>query len=319
MQIKIFLLMIVLFTSCATARREVRMQVQGASYCVSSKIHFQAPLPTDAEVLSIMNDPDLNLRFSPKSIRLAIAYGISTELKEFVKLEKKHNALKGSKKNPDHIELETKIYRRIQMMNKDVSATASEFRCYVDRFTEIVNQMKAMEDDIVESNTLYAILTGAVFTLIQGGAVYNNPLTEAATIIGGLAVTYFSYKAYRPTLTIEFKPKSTNLKELWYKAETSKNYSSALWFIMNKDLIKDEPPIRDLVVKRWLENGFLGKEGDKEDRDFHINLFFGEGGVSTLEHISNRKEMNNELKGLIQLLEQDVNGFEIELALGAKM
>lgn len=317
MYFRFILVFVFLFVSCASARREVRMEVHGASYCVSSQIHFQSPLPSDSEVEKIMNDPELNARFSPKSIRLAIAYGISGDLKEYVKLEQKNKLSKSARPSPEFTTLESKIYRRIQLMSMDVVATASEFRCYVDRFTEIVNQMKSTEDDIVEANTLYAILSGAIFTLIQGGTVYNDPATVVATITGGVLVTYFSYRAYRPNITIEFKPKSTNLKELWYKAEVSKNYSTAMWFIMTKDIIKGEPPMRDLVVKRWIENGFLGSE-DKEDRDRHINLFFGEGGVSTLQNISNRKEMNNELKGLIQLIEQDVNGFQIELVSGAK-
>lgn len=315
MQWKVFLIGILIFASCSNARREVRMEVHGASYCVSSKIHFQSPLPSSGEVEKIMNDPELNERFSPKSIRLAIAYGISSELKEFVKLEQKN---KGNKKpSNEFMNLESRIYRRVQLMSMDVVATASEFRCYVDRFSEIVNQMKTLEDDIVESNTLYAILTGAIFTFIQGGTVYNDPATVLATITGGVLITYFSYRAYRPNITIEFKPKSTNLKDLWNKVEVSKNFSSGMWFIMTKDIIKGEPPIRDLVVNRWIQNGFLGSE-EKKDRDYHINLFFGEGGISTLQHISNRKEMNNELKSLIQLIEQDVNGFQIELISGNK-
>lgn len=289
------------------------MVVHGASYCLSSKIHFEGTVPDQKTAQGFMNDPELNRRFSKKSLRLALAYNIADELQIFTKLEKSARAAKVP--NPEFIRVESAIYRRIQLMTMDINAVTSEFGCYVDRFSEIIAQMKQLEDDIVSSNTLYAILSGAVFSFFDGLSVYNNRQDQIIIITGAMVVTYFSYKAFRPEVTIEFKPKSSNLKDIWFMPEKSSNFSTALWMIMTENLIEDDTPIRDRLITRWIENGFLGKE-DKEDRDFHINLFFGTGGISDITHITNRREMNSEVKTMILLLSQDINSFLIEVVAG---
>lgn len=295
----------VYFFSCAG--RELRMTVQGASYCLSSKIHINTNVPT-MEVASLqMNDVEMKKIFSPKSLRLAIAYGIFEDLKKFSKLNL------NAKSSAESLRLEDKIYRTIQLMILDIDSTTSEYECYVDRFTEILTMMNEKEDDIVRNNTLYAIMAGAIAAIADGATSLSDSdknANQAIILVGGLLVAYFSYKAFKPNITIEFKPKSTNLKEIWFNSPKSENYSTSLWFLLTKDLLKTELPIRDLLVKRWLENNFLGSE---EERDFHINLFFGTGGVSTITHISNRKEMNNEVRSLVNLLKQDVKGLQIEL------
>lgn len=308
----VYLLLAIFSISCTSYGRDVKIEVHGASYCLSSSVHYQGSIPSDSKVSEIMNDPSLNARFSKKSIRLAVAYNIWEELEEFVKLEKKVKGVDKEILDPEYVKLESKIYRRIQLMSQDIQATTSEFSCYVDRFNEILAFMQEEEDDIIQNNSLYAIISGAIFSMIDGATIYDNPTNQLVILTGGIVVAYFSYQAFKPNIVIEFKPKSSNLKEIWYKPEKSVNFSSALWFVMTRELFADDPPIREVLLKRWIENGFLGKENKKE-RDFHINLFFGTGGLSSITHISNRREMNNEVKTMIQLLEQDVNAFHIEL------
>jgi hypothetical protein len=200
-------------------------------------------------------------------------------------------------------------------MNLDINATTSEFGCYVDRFTEILTQMKDAESNIVSSNTLYAILAGAFLSIIDGAYVSGGVQDQFWIFAGAVAATYYSVKAIFAEVSIDFRPKSSNLKEIYYNPEKSKNFSSALWFIMTRPLIQNEKPIREMLIERWIENGFLGKD-EKADRDYHINLFFGTGGISNITHISNRREMNNEVKTMIQLLSQDINAFMIEIISG---
>ncbi|HMY67252.1 MAG TPA: hypothetical protein PK453_14370, partial [Leptospiraceae bacterium] len=208
--------------------------------------------------------------------------------------------------------LETKISKRLQLAQLDLNATASEIRCYVDRFTEIVAMMQEAEDDIVQSNTLYAIMSGAIAAILDGSTVYDTAGNQKIILAGGLLVSYFSYRAFRPDVTVEFKPKSSNLKDLWFNVESSPNFSTSLWFLLTKPMLGEEQTIRDLLIQRWKDNGFLGAD-DTEERKHYENLFFGAGGVSSLTVIKNRKEMNNQLQTLIQLLEQDVKVLQIEL------
>ncbi|MDX1957211.1 MAG: hypothetical protein SFU98_01495 [Leptospiraceae bacterium] len=301
---KQFTLLIIFLFFIQCSGREVRLTVQGASYCLSSKLHLQTESPTLEEATAMMADSELTTKFSPKSIRMAIAYGIFKDLKEFTRLAK------GNKNSPELLKLETKIYKTLQAISLDIDSITSEYSCYVDRFTEIITMMKEKEDDIVQSNTLYAIMSGAIAAILDGSTVYDTGFNQGIILTGGILVSYFSYRAFNPNITIEFKPKSTNLKEIWFNVETSSNYSKPMWFLMTKPLLKDELCIRDLLAKRWVENHFLGSE---EEREYHINLFFGEGGVSTINHITNRREMNNEVRSLIFLLKQDLKGLQIEM------
>ncbi len=300
MKLKI-IFFILFFFSC---NREIRMQVQGASYCLSQKLHLDNKVPSIEEATKIMEDNELNKVFSAKSIRLAIAYNIHDDLKLYLRLNSKIN-------NLDLIRIENQIYRKITAMSLDVDSTTSEFSCYVDRFTEILAMMKEKEDDIVLSNTLYAILFGALAAFVDVATQEVSWVNKTAIMTGGLGVTYFSYKAFTPNVTIEFKPKSTNLKDIWFNPEYTENYSKPMWFIMTKPVLKNELPIRDLLVKRWIENNFLG---ENEERVKYVDLFFGKGGVSNISQITNRREMNNEVRSLVFLLKQDIKGFEIEFS-----
>jgi len=300
-QILFSILLILNLVSCSG--KEVRMTVQGASYCLSSKIHTKTPMPSLEKALEQMNDEELQKYFSPKSIRLAIAYGLFSDLKSYVKLIQ-------SNKNKQEIDkIENKFYRTSQLMVMDIDSTTSEYNCYVDRFTEILTMMKEKEEDIVQSNTLYAIMSGAFAAILDGSTVYDTGTNQLIILAGGLLVSYFSYRAFTPRVTIEFKPRSTNLKEIWFNTPTSENYSTSLWFILTQNLIKTELCIRDLLVKRWVENNFLGEESEREA---YVDLFFGKGGVSTITHITNRREMNNEVRSMVNLLLQDVKGLQIE-------
>lgn len=302
MKSKIVILCILIF-SC---NREIRMQVQGASYCLSQKLHLDNEVPSLDEANKIMDDKELTKAFSPKSIRLAIAYNFYNDLKLYLRLNPKIN-----KNNLDIEKIENKIYRKITAMSLDIDSTTSEFSCYVDRFTEILSMMKEKEDDIVLSNTLYAILFGAFAAFVDVATQEITWVNKTAIIAGGFGVTYFSYKAFTPNVTIEFKPKSTNLKDIWFNPEYTENYSKPMWFIMTKPVLKNEFAMRDLLVQRWIENHFLG---DENERGKYIDLFFGKGGVSNISQITNRREMNNEVRSLIFLLKQDIKGFEIEFS-----
>ncbi len=289
------------------------MTIQGAAYCVSSKVHYKEAVPTLEEARKYLKDPILATRFSPKSIRIAIAYGFVEDLKEYAKLNT-GTWNRPSQKSQKLKDLQTKIQDSINFARLDINSMASEISCYLDRFTEILTVMKEKEDGIVRDNTLYAIATAAVAAIIDGGTAYTTSLNQMVIISSGLILSYFSYKAFNPKVTVDFRPKSSNLKELWYESETTDNFSTAIWFLMNKKVIEDELTVRELLVKRWIENGFLGEEG--EEREKMINLYFGTGGISSIQNIFNRREMNNQMKTLIQLFEQDIRALQVELISG---
>ena len=93
------LIIIIIFgiIDCASYSREVRMQLSGAAYCVSTNVIYKGETPTISQVREFLNDPVLKSRYSPKAIKLAAAYGFAPELKRHLELKLK---LKKENKEP---------------------------------------------------------------------------------------------------------------------------------------------------------------------------------------------------------------------------
>lgn len=310
-----YILIIILFIilsvlNCSTYSREVRMQLSGAAYCRSSMVMYNEPPPTVEKVREYLNDPSLTSKYSPKSIRIAAAYGIVEDLKLYKSLMEKQPPK--SKKTLELLELESNISKKFNLIIIDIISIESEMNCYIDRFTEILAMMNDKEDDIVSSNTIYAIMSGAIAAIIDGLTIYDNNINQKIIIGGGLLVSYFSYLAYKPSVTVEFRPRSTNLKDLWNNPEKTENYSSAMWFLLTKKILDTDETYRELLVKRWVDNNFLGEEGSERER--HIDLFFGKGGISTITNIYNRREMITQIRTIISLYEQDARGLMVEFS-----
>jgi hypothetical protein len=303
-----FTLPFLLFLCCKT--RVVKLEVQGASYCVSNYFSKKYSEYTNQEIRSIVNNPKLLNRFSEKSIRIAIAYDFWKDLIDYVDLEKE--VLTNKNKKLEFLELKETIFQHIQFSQSDLNAMVSEIRCYADRFTEIILEMQESETEIIRKNTIWAIGLGAIGTVLDGASIYNNAVNEIVVITSGLLVAYFSYMAYDPSVVVEFKPKSSILKDLYYNPPVSQSFSAPIWFLISRDYSLDGKmvTIRESMLERWEKNNFFGSNSEREKM---IGVFFGKGGLANLQMMINRREMIIILKGILQLTEQDLRSFQAEL------
>ena len=294
------------FLKCSFFRSDVKMKLQGAAYCLSSNILYTGQVPTLLEVQKNLEDPILKSKYSSKSIRLASAYGFINDLKLHAIL-KKNNKIN----TPEILDLEVKILQNINNITIDLTSTASEFNCYVDRFTEILDVMIEKHKDIETSNSIYGIMVGALAAVAEGYNINSNLNSQRIVITGGTLGAYFAYKAFTPNVTVDFSPRSTNLKDVWYNVEKTKNYSTALWFLLTQKFDGNESlSERDLLVKRWIESNFLGEEG--EERERQVDLFFGKGGESTIKNLTDRREMIHQIETIIFIHEQDARALIVE-------
>ncbi len=294
------------FLKCSFFRSDVKMKLQGAAYCLSSNILYTGQVPTLLEVQKNLEDPILKSKYSSKSIRLASAYGFINDLKLHAIL-KKNNKIN----TPEILDLEVKILQNINNITVDLTSTASEFNCYVDRFTEILDVMIEKHKDIETSNSIYGIMVGALAAVAEGYNINSNLNSQRIVITGGTLGAFFAYKAFTPNVTVDFRPRSTNLKDVWYNVEKTNNYSTALWFLLTQKFDGNESlSYRDLLVKRWIESNFLGEEG--EERERQVDLFFGKGGESTIKNLTDRREMIHQIETFIFIHEQDARALIVE-------
>ena len=303
-----FLFIFLLPIQCKT--KTVKLEVQGASYCVSNRFSKRFNEYSNQEINSILTNPKLLERFSIKSLRIAIAYDFWENLLKYVELEKESS--NDIKKRLELLELRENIFQSIQFAQSDLNAMVSEIRCYVDRFTEIILDMQETETEIVRTNTFWAITIGAIGTILDGGSIYINSLNEVVIIMQGVLVAYFSYRAYDPQIVVEFKPRSTILKDLYFNPPVSQSFSAPLWFLISRDYSLDGKmtTIREGMIDRWEKNHFFGTI---EERENTLEILFGKGGLANLQIMINRREMIIILKGILQLTEQDLRSFQAEL------
>ena len=297
---------IALVLNCASLKREVRLQLTGAAYCLSSNVQYKYPVPNLAEIKKKIEDPILKTKYSQNSLKIAAAYGLIDDLKKHIELTKARKT-----QSSEFKELELSLLYKLGFIHTDLDSLVSEMNCYIDRFSEIINMMDENQTDIVYTYSIYAIMVGAAQALLEGIEIDSNLWSQRIVLTGGILATYFSYVAFTPEVTVEFRPKSTNLKDLWYKPEKTDNYSTSLWFLMTKNLEGEEKPtVRDFLINRWIENKFLGEEG--EEREAKVELFFGRGGVSTIGDIRNRQEMIKHIRTTISIFEQDLRALVVE-------
>ena len=303
-----FLFIFLLPIQCKT--KTVKLEVQGASYCVSNRFSKRFNEYSNQEINSILTNPKLLERFSIKSLRIAIAYDFWENLLKYVELEKESS--NDIKKRLELLELRENIFQSIQFAQSDLNAMVSEIRCYVDRFTEIILDMQETETEIIRTNTFWAITIGAIGTILDGGSIYINSLNEVVIIMQGVLVAYFSYRAYDPQIVVEFKPRSTVLKDLYFNPHVSQSCSAPLWFLISRDYSLDGKmtTIREGMIDRWEKNHFFGTI---EERENTLEILFGKGGLANLQIMINRREMIIILKGILQLTEQDLRSFQAEL------
>jgi hypothetical protein len=305
----IYVLGFFVLENCSSYSREIRMELQGAAYCLSSNVIYKGEVPSISEVRDFLKDPILKERYSTKAIKIAAAYGFANDLVTHAKLVENRKNLKPEDRLKLN-EIETHILKRINLIFIDINSIASEMSCYIDRFTEILEVLGEKEEDIESNNTIYAIMAGAGAAIIDGLTIYDNAVNQKIIIGGGLLVSYFSYLAFKPMVTVEFRPRSTNLKDIWLNPLFTDNYSTALWFLMTRKVTSDEEQTyRELLIKRWIDNKYLGEESQREKM---IDLFFGNGGVSTITNLTHRKEMITQLKTIITLYEQDARALMVE-------
>jgi DNA polymerase elongation subunit (family B) len=114
-----------------------------------------------------------------------------------------------------------------------------------NKTTELLKQKKEAEDEVIYYNVLqsvlkltlnsiYGIMVGAIAAIAESYNIDSNLNSQRIVITGGVLGTFFAYKALTPNVTVDFKPRSTNLKDVWYNVEKTNNYSTALWFLLTQ-------------------------------------------------------------------------------------
>lgn len=301
--------LIILIFNCSD--RTIRVDFQGAEKCSQNKFVSEYNHPSHEKIIEIFENPNLN-GISKKSIEISIAYNFYEDLIQFKSLENKKFTTDIEKIS--YLLLKDKIIQHIHYAQLDINSMESELRCYMDRFSEIINELKDRESDYVRKYSFYAILTGGIGTFFDGGTADVTSYNRIVIVTSGVLITYFSYLASDPMVEVKFTPKSTILKDLYNNPDTSKSFSKPIWFLLTKNYAEPETGSTERVklVDKWFENGYLGR--DEKSKERLIELYFKKQNYSSnIKEMENRKEMISETLVVLGLFQQLILKFHYEI------
>ncbi|TGK14048.1 hypothetical protein EHO60_01515 [Leptospira fletcheri] len=316
---KILILFFIIF-GCNTTI-QVKETYFGGQYCSGGSdvknIPFSRPLPF-ARVDHLLRSHG---HFSFKSLMIANAYGILPLIEKMEELEKKTDYKDIN--SPTHLEFvftKNKIHEIIFLVSTDLTGTVSELNCYSDRIDDIIKHLRYSENQRITQFYIAAIVVGGIFGILSGILQWASATVQATdSIIGGLAVGYISYQAYQVETHVNYLDAKNVLKDIWYRPHETEIFSSPVWYLLNHPTerkrrvpLKQMSTILDILISRWLENGYLGAEGTSE-RESLIQLYFSRGGVHTIEQLETRKQMVKQAGVTVNLFFQDLQNFGQEL------
>lgn len=272
---------------------------------------FNNPVP----ISELEKDKILNLRFTAKTISVANAFGFAPLLHKLAESEQKFKTDPSPANKSEYMDVQIKINKMISLAMMEVSSTATEIHCYSDRIKEIVNSIRNEEINSNRRLTATSIIATAIFSIISGAVAWQTNTVQAlVNVFGGLSIGAVSYKSINIESEVDYYSVKKVLKDIWYKPEQSESFSPPIWFLLNQvsQRSKGKDSLRDILVNRWKESGYLGKESSEERKKL-IQLYFDENGAYNADQLDIRKEMLNEVATEINLMQQDLRNLIDEL------
>ena len=266
--------------------------------------------PSESKILEMINDPLLS-DLSMKSRVFSIAYNFHQELIKLKTYEKEES----NNKSPSSKYLLQKqlVFQHIHFAQSDISAMESELRCYDDRFSEIIRDLKDKEEDIIREFSLYAILASGIGALMDGGSYYIPTINRVVIVLSGILITYYSYLTIEPIVDYEYNRKSNVLYDLVHIPDVSDSFSKPIWFLLTQNYSNNEDKKSQIqkLLDGWNKNGFLGT--DEKSKERLKKLYFKEGGKSNIKDTINRKKMIYDTLILLDLYQQNIRTFQYEI------
>lgn len=276
------------------------------------------PVDGDAEQVSSERLASLRSQFSVTAFETAAALGVIPFLERLLMLESQVGP-RGEGPALEYVRERRHVTDRITLGILDVSSLAVEASCEQGRATLLAEHLQKSVDRRQNTYTLLGMLGSGVLTVVSGaigvGASSIGVLNTAnvATVIGGASELIFGSAALMDTTASEELFHDRNLlKDVWTGENSA--FVPAVWSFLNTRLTDDpaQLTLRETLIIRWREDGRLGPPGS-ETEQHRIELFFGKGGLYTIDELRARAAMLDLLETDISLMHQGMNRLIREL------
>jgi hypothetical protein len=291
-------------------------------YLTGSNCHQQAYYPYAADgmpqpVHHLNLNPALTERFSFNSLNVANALNLLESIEKYVASVDKYQDNPTVEHRLTMLELAQTIHQRVNLALLEISATVSEIDCEEERADQVGTFLKLKEDDTRTKLTVAAIAVGAIGAIVTGFLLTQSNADNDIEYIGistGITEALLGFSILQHQREIEFQHPRNPLRDIWEGKPTSEIFPPSVWYYLNYDdpSRPDTPSLRNQIIAQWRSFGQIA-DVKPQDKDTHIDLYFGEGGIYSAEQLKNRANMHDQLEAQINLMKQDLKNLVIEI------
>jgi hypothetical protein len=210
--------------------------------------------------------------------------------------------------------LQQKVLASIQLAQSEVAATIAILDCEQERTELLAAHLQDEQDERTSTLGLLAIIVGAAGAATTGGLALAGLDTAAnlTAILFGTASGGIGMASLYSSDSHELRHESNPLKEAWNRAEESQLLPHVVWAYLNEPEIGGGPLTRrEKLIEEWNHSEWLGKS--PEDQAHRRELFFGTGGMYTLDELRDRSQIFDVLKDEVSLIYRRIGRFLTEL------
>jgi hypothetical protein len=205
------------------------------------------------------------------------------------------------------------VLERIMLAGLEVSSVMAELDCEGERSDQLRDRLQRAETERVRRLTLTGVLIGA-FTAASSGILSlasHSGGADVAAIVGGTAEAGVGLSALEDRGAGTLSHGRNLLAEIWNQSGASTAFPPSIWRYLNARFGGGESP-RDSLREQWNVPERLGTPGSSEE-ERRIRLFFGEGGVYTIDDLRAREAMLDLVEARVALFNKDIAALLREL------
>jgi len=206
-----------------------------------------------------------------------------------------------------YLDLRQQLYDRLLLTSFEIDSVTAEVACEQARADRLMDRLQEIRDNRVRTQTIIAVVGDAIVGVLAGGLSLAAEATASAIadIVGGSVATGFGLAAFRRAEAHEFRHERNLLREVWEGPEQPRLFQISVWRYLTT-ASDDATTLRETLIAEWRQDGYLGAQGSETERH-RIALFFGEGGLYSIDELRARADMFDSLRALVNLMKQDLN------------
>ncbi|MEA5259020.1 hypothetical protein VB264_14585 [Arcicella aquatica] len=257
------------------------------------------------EVSDLTSQDFINSNLTENNYAVAKSLGILNDLHDYLTIKKTSN----DGVRLTLLEKKDQINAKIQLARLDLEAISSELLCESVRSHQILDYL----DDYNSKRTNRLLVGSVILGAVSAGVTsfiesdnLNKTISVGAGLIGaGVGIITINPKGKK----VEFYHHRNLLKNIWEESNNDKNLSPFIWKLLTDKQMSNAKTnsLAYNIKTRWQH--ILMDDGEINQAD--LKLFFGEGGLYTVEDLQQLESMINQLRSTIDELNQDILSLSI--------